>query len=90
VGRDPSHDLAVALGEEVLGLGVVKERVLVAIEELAALHDQRRDPGRAAVEPRRQLDEGAEVALSFDRPDRHAWHGRGSYWVGAGGGVPTR
>ena len=50
-------DAAVALAEEVLGLGVLEERVLVAVEERAALEDQRRHPAACRVQPERQLDE---------------------------------
>ena len=44
--RDPADDRAVALGQEVLGLGVLEERVLLAIQVALALVDERRDPVR--------------------------------------------
>ena len=77
LGGDPADRLAVALGEEVLGLGVLEEGVLVAVEELHPLEDQRRHPLRVvAVQAEGELDEALQVAPRADRPDRHASHGR--------------
>ena len=76
VGGDPADDLAVALGEQHLALGVLEPGVLVAIEELAALEAQRRHPLRVvAPEAVGNLDEGLEVALArrpagWTRPPR--------------------
>jgi hypothetical protein len=54
----------VAPGEEVLGLAVLEPGVLRAVEELAALGDERRHPVRlVTIELPGQLDEGREVAL---------------------------
>ena len=36
VGADPAHELSVPPGQEVLGLGVLEERVLLPVEELPA------------------------------------------------------
>ena len=41
---DPADDPAAALGEEVLGVGVLEERVAAAVEVALALADQRRHP----------------------------------------------
>ena len=69
LGGDPPDRLAVALGEEVLGLGVLEERVLRAVEELHPLEDQRRHPLRAvAMELERDLDEPLQVAAAADWP----------------------
>ena len=46
LGGDPPDRLAVALGEEVLGLAVLEVGVLAAVEELHPLEDQRRHPLR--------------------------------------------
>ena len=60
----------VAPGEEVLGLGVLEERVPLTVQELASLEHERRHPVRlVTIEPPGQLDEGREVALGGDRPD---------------------
>ena len=76
LGADPAHRLAVALGQEELGLGVLEAGVLLAVEELHPLEDQRRHPLRVlAVEPERDLDEALQLAPRPHRPDRHACHG---------------
>ena len=65
LGADPADRLAVALGDEVLGLGVLEVGVLPAVEELHPLEDQRRHPLRVvAVEPEGDLDEALQVALA--------------------------
>ena len=71
LGGDPPHHLAVALGEEVLGLGVLEPGVLVAgSRNVAPLEQQRRDPLRVVrPQPERQPDERVEVAAARDRPD---------------------
>ena len=71
VGADPAHRLAVAPGEEVLGLGVLEERVLARGPGTACRsRDERRDPVRlVTIEPPRQLDEARQVAPRGDRPD---------------------
>ena len=71
VGGDPPDHLALALAQEVLGLGVLEERVLGAVQELAALKAQRRHPARfASAQAKRQLYEALEVAAPGDRPYR--------------------
>ena len=65
-------DAAVAPGEEVLGLAVLEERVLVAVEELLAL--ERCSGGTqlrlVTIQPERQLDERASSSrLRRDWPD---------------------
>ena len=44
LGRDPADRLAVALGEEVLGLGVLEVRVPAAVQELHPLEDRAAAP----------------------------------------------
>jgi hypothetical protein len=69
VGADPADRLIAAPGEEVLGLGVLEERVLAAVEVTLALGDQRRDPVRGAgVEAEGELDEPRELASPRHRP----------------------
>ncbi len=76
LGADPADRLAVALREEVLGFGVLEVGVLLAVEELHPLEDQRRDPLRlVAVQPEGHLDEALQVALAANRLDSHACHG---------------
>ena len=48
LGADAADRLAVALGEEVLGLAVLEPGVLLAVEELHPLEDQRRHPLRVS------------------------------------------
>ena len=69
LGGDPAHDLAAALGDEVLGFGVAEEGVLVSIQESAPVEDQRRHPRGVAVEAEGQLYEPVEVP-----PARHRTH----------------
>src|SRR4029077_9533366 len=80
LGRDPAHRRAVTPGQEILGLGVLEVRVLLPVEELTPLEDQRRDPRSAPVDAKGQLDELVELAppLHWPNLDR-AWHGCGSY-----------
>ena len=76
LGGDPADDLAVALGEEVLGVGVVEVGVSAPVEELAALEDQRRHPLRiVAAQAERQLDEAVEVTAPGNGPDGDGRHG---------------
>ena len=53
--RDPADDRAVPLGEEVLGLGVLEEGILRAIEQQRDVPTQRRDPAGG---PARAADRG--------------------------------
>ena len=70
VGTDTTDRLAVALGDEKLGLPVFEPRVLLTVEELHPLEDQRRDPLRiVAPQPERHLDEALQVALVANRPN---------------------
>ena len=63
LGADPPDRLAVALGEEELHLAVLEVGVLLAVEELHPLEDQRRHPLRVvAVEAERDLDEALPLA----------------------------
>ena len=67
VGGDPPDRLAVTPGQEVLGLGVLEERVAAPVEVAAPFGDQRRDPARrSTVQPPREPDEGAEITASGD------------------------
>jgi 8-amino-7-oxononanoate synthase len=71
VGADPPHHLPVALAEEVLGLGMVEERVLGPVQKAPALGEKRGHPLLGvAVELERKLDEAVEVSPASDRPDR--------------------
>jgi hypothetical protein len=77
--RDPADGLAVALGDEVLGVGVLEVRVLLLVEELLALPDERRDPALVvAVDRERQLDEALEVRARADGADFDR-HGAAGY-----------
>jgi hypothetical protein len=71
-GRDPSHDGAALLGDEVLGFGVLEKGILAAGEEQSYIPTQRRDPERV---PRMQsigeVDEAAEILAAEYRPDRN-------------------
>jgi hypothetical protein len=70
VGADPPDRLPVAQRQEELGLRVVEERILPAIEECPALGDERWDPVRlVTIEPHRKLYEAREVAPGCDRLD---------------------
>jgi hypothetical protein len=70
VRGDAPDRLAVAPGEEVLGLGVLEERVALAVEPLADVHRERRDPARlVTIERRGKRDETPHVAAIGDRPD---------------------
>src|SRR3954466_6748645 len=73
LGRDPPDRLSVPPGQEVLGLGVLEVGVLLLVQELAPLQEQRRNPRGAFVEPKRQLDELAQLAAALYGPylDRH-------------------
>jgi hypothetical protein len=48
---------------------VLEEGVLLPVQELASLRDQRRDPEGAAMEAKRELDERVQVAAACDRAD---------------------
>ena len=63
LGGDPADRHPVALGKEVLGLGVLEERVLLSVQELHPVKDQRRHPLRmVTVEIEGDLDEALQVA----------------------------
>ena len=67
---DAADDLAVPLGEEVLGLGVLEEGILRAGEEERHVPTQRRDPERVPrVESVGQIDEPLEVPSAARRAD---------------------
>src|SRR3954447_3559865 len=83
LGADAPHRLAVAPGQEVLGLGVLEERVPGAVEVLLALRDERGHPeGLVTIEPPRQPDEAHEVPTRVDRADVHG-HGGAPYMATA-------
>src|SRR5690606_36689820 len=68
--RDATDHDAIAFGDEVLGLCVLEERVLAAVEELLDFGLERRDPGAIPpVEAIRQLDECGELGRGLDAPD---------------------
>ena len=63
LGADPADDAAAAAGQEVLGVGVLEERVAAPVEVALALADQRRHPLLdPLVEAEREHDELAELA----------------------------
>src|SRR5262249_17339295 len=67
---DAPHHRAAPLGQVVLGLAVVEERVLGAREEVGHIHAQRGDPdGVAPVQDVRESDEALEVGRGADRAD---------------------
>jgi hypothetical protein len=69
-GRDATHRAAVALGQEVLCLGVLEERILAGCEQRAHVHAQLRDPERvAAVQVVREGDEPLQTAPVGDGHD---------------------
>ncbi len=65
---DASNRLPVAFGDEVLGFGVLEVRVLLAVEELHPLEDQRRHPlGLVAVQAEGDLDEALQLTAAANR-----------------------
>ena len=69
-GNSPDY-LVAPLGDEVLGFGVVEERVFRAGEHDAHVPTQRRDPERVPrVQPVGKVNEPAEVPVGSDRADR--------------------
>ena len=63
VRGDPPNRPAVAPGQEILGLGVLEERVALTVEEALALEQQRGNPvGLVTIEAPRQLDERIQFA----------------------------
>src|SRR6202043_2748716 len=70
VRADPPDRLPVAPGQEVLRNGVGEERIAPAVEPLAHVHIQRRDPaGLVTIERGGERDEAPHVALIGARPD---------------------
>src|SRR5204862_7137923 len=70
VGGDAAHRRPAAPGQEVLGLGVLEEGVLIAVEVLLALRDQRRNPhGLVPVQSPGKADEPHELAARANRSD---------------------
>jgi hypothetical protein len=70
-GRDPPHHFAVALGDEVVGFGVLEERVVGAVEEFLDFGAKRRDPIEVPpMEPIWQVDEPGQIPGRLDAPDR--------------------
>ena len=77
VGTDPSHRPSVAVGQEVLGAGVLEPGVLALIEPFLQVHQQRRHPARLPpIQPPRQPYERAQPPSVTHRPDlqRHRHH----------------
>ncbi len=63
----------VAPRQEILGLGVLEERVLLLVQPVLQVHQQRRHPvGLVTIEPPRQLDERIQLAPGSDRADLDA------------------
>jgi hypothetical protein len=70
-GGDPAGHAAGSLGQEVLGLGVLEEWVLSAVQQERDIPTQRRDPDRVPrMQSVRQVNEAAEIGAVPDRPDR--------------------
>src|SRR5262249_33556601 len=65
LGGDAPHRLSVAPGQEVLGLRVLEVGVLLLVQEVAALIDQRRHPRRALVQAEGKLDEPVELTAAL-------------------------
>ena len=79
VRGDPPDRLAVAPGQEVLGLRVQEEGVVLAVQMPLALRDQGRHPaGLVTIKPPGELDEAHQVALRAHWPDLHG-HGAAPY-----------
>jgi hypothetical protein len=75
VRADPPDCPAIAPGEEVLRFGVLEEGVLLPVQPLLDVHQQRRDPiGLVTIEPPGKLDERSQLAPVRDRSyiERHA------------------
>jgi hypothetical protein len=71
--RNPTHNLIVPLGDEVLGLGVLEKRVPGARKEGGYVPTQRRDPERVPrMESVRKIDEPLEISSLARRSDAHA------------------
>jgi hypothetical protein len=65
---DAPHDFAGALGNEILGFGVLEKRILRAREQCPNVPTQRRDPDRVPrVESIGQGDEAVEIGARTDR-----------------------
>src|SRR5205807_1108204 len=76
--------------QEVLGLGVLEERVLVAVQMLLPLVDERRDPVRLVlIESERQLDEPHQVLAGPDWADFYG-HGDAAPYTAPGRGRSLR
>src|SRR3954451_21310514 len=66
---DPPDGLALSPGQEVLGLSMLEVGVLLLVQELLALEDERRDPWSSLMEPERQLDEPLQLPRTLHRSD---------------------
>src|SRR5439155_14453317 len=81
---------SVAPGEEVLGLGVLEERILVPVKVPLALVGERRDPVRLVpIESERQLDEPLQVLAGADWTDFYG-HGDAAPYTAPGRGRSLR
>jgi hypothetical protein len=70
LGADPSNRASVTVSEEVLGLGVLEERVLLPIQPLLDVDQKWWNPvGLITIEPPRQLDERVQLASGLYGPD---------------------
>jgi hypothetical protein len=71
-GRDPPDHLAISFGQEVLGIGMLKERVLVAGKQQCDVPTQRRDPNRVPpVKSIGKINELLKRPAVSDGPDRY-------------------
>ena len=77
VGGDAADRVAVAAGEEVLGLGVLEERVLRPVKSVPNVELQRGNPqGLVTIDRPREVDEGVQVPPRGDVPDLYAHSAR--------------
>lgn len=70
--RNAAYHLAILFGEEVFGLGMLKEGVFLAGKEQLHIPTQRRDPDRVPrMKPVGQVDELVERPGVANRPDQN-------------------
>ena len=69
-GCDPADHLAVKLGQEVVGVRMLEERVVRAVEQLLDLRTKRRDPVQVPpVQLVGQVDEALKILGRLDAPN---------------------
>src|SRR3990172_2277170 len=89
--RDPAYNLAVALGDEEAGVGVLVEGVFVAVELQFGVGANRRHPQRMiAVQCEREAQEAMAVGATTRIDLANSEHNRGLIPRRCGSGVPGR